>query len=66
METSEPEEKGQHKFDGILICSMGLNGDTKVQSFENFSFSGSSRHFFPQILPKNIQKWNLDFTNLNY
>ena len=38
METSGPEEKGQHKFVGILLCSMGLNGDTKVLSFENLSY----------------------------
>ena len=47
METSEPEEKAQHKFDGILLCSMGLNVDTKVQSFENLRFMGSFRHCFP-------------------
>ena len=38
MKTSEPEEKAQHKFDGILLCSMGLNVDLKVQSFENPRF----------------------------
>ena len=47
METSEPEEKAQHKFDGILLCSMGLNVDTKVQSFENLRFMVSFRHCFP-------------------
>ena len=31
METSEPEEKAQHKFDGILLCSMGLNVGTKLK-----------------------------------
>ena len=31
LETSEPEEKGQHKFEGILLCLMGLNGAPKVQ-----------------------------------
>ena len=47
METSEPEEKAHHKFDGILLCSMGLNVDKKVQSFENLRFMGSFRQCFP-------------------
>ena len=38
METSEPEEKAQHKFDGILLCSMGLNIDKK---FKVLKTSGS-------------------------
>ena len=47
LETSKPEEKGQHKFDGIFLCSMGLNGAPKVQSFEILSYLGSFGHFFP-------------------
>ena len=51
METSEPAEKAQHKFDGILLCSMGLNKHTNAQNFENLTFLGSFRQFLSQFLP---------------
>ena len=47
METSEPEKQGQHKFDEILLFSMGSNLDTKVQSFKNGQRYGQFETLFP-------------------
>ena len=54
METSEPEEKAQHKFDGILLCSMGLIVDKKVQSFETSGSWVVLDTVFLSFCPENI------------
>ena len=60
METTEPEDQGQHKFDGIYFFQWVK---IEIQNFKVLKMSALwevGDTFFPNFGPQKIKKWHFD------